>query len=193
MIQFWVVILVTNQHQLMVIIHQYVHVIVPVLRQANTKGNLFEISCCRYPHILPHSLKKNNNEITFLLSLSFFFFLLSSKYKVRRSPSRIRHLLPSSVLPLSEFHNYNEQCSKSQQLDQYRTSSTIDDSHSLLNHHSHHDLIDGCKIMDVNTDYMYDIDFDSVIQSRTETTLLQHNIEPSDLPPLYQPMHRSSI
>lgn len=112
---------------------------------------------------------------------------------MRRSPSRIRHLLPSSVLPLSEFHNYHEQRSTSEQLDQYRTSSTIDDSHSLLNHHSHHDFIDGCRIMDDSTAYMYDIDFGSVIQSRTQTTLLQHNYGPCDLPPLYQPMHRSSI
>lgn len=125
------------------------------------------------------------------MSFLFVFFFLVYRFKVRRSPSRIRHLLPSSVLPLSEFHNYHEQRSTSQQLDQYRTSSTMDDSRSLLNH-PHHDLINGVKMGD-STAYMYDIDFGSVIQSRTQTTLLQHNIGPPDLPPLYQPIHRSSI
>lgn len=110
------------------------------------------------------------------------------RYKVRRSPSQIRHLLPTSVLPLKDFTNYDQ---NSHQLDEYRTSSTIDDSHLLLNH-PHQDLIGGGAIITDST-YMYDFDIGSVIQSRTQTTLLQHNLGPPELPPLYQPQHRASI
>lgn len=90
---------------------------------------------------------------------------------------------------MKEFHNYHEQHSTSHQ---YRTSSTMDDSHLLLNHPHHGDLMSGVAIDD-NTAYMYDVDFGGVIQSRTQTTLLQHNLGPPDLPPLYQPQHRASI
>ncbi|XP_031631552.1 two pore potassium channel protein sup-9-like isoform X2 [Contarinia nasturtii] len=113
----------------------------------------------------------------------------SKKFKVRRSPSHIRHLLPTSVLPLKEFHNYDQ---TSQQLDQYRTSSTMNDSRLLLNHPHHQDLLSGGAII-TDSAYMYDMDFGSVIPSRTQTTLLQHNLGPPDLPPLYQPAHRASI
>lgn len=91
---------------------------------------------------------------------------------------------------MKEFHNYHDQHSTSQQFDQYRTSS-MDDSHLLLNH-PQHDLL-GAALIDDSTAYMYDIDFGSVIQSRTQTTLLQHNLGPPDLPLLYQPHHRASI
>ncbi|XP_037051110.1 two pore potassium channel protein sup-9-like isoform X2 [Bradysia coprophila] len=64
------------------------------------------------------------------------------RFKVRRSPSHIRHLLPSAVLPMKEFH--------------------------------------------LNDRY-------GVMESRTQTTLLQHNLGPPDLPPLYQPQHRASV
>lgn len=117
-----------------------------------------------------------------------FYFSSKHRYKVRRSPSQIRHLLPTSVLPLKDFTNYDQ---NSHQLDEYRTSSTIDDSHLLLNH-PHQDLISGGAII-TDSAYMYDFDFGSVIQSRTQTTLLQHNLGPPELPPLYQPQHRASI
>lgn len=87
---------------------------------------------------------------------------------------------------MKEFHNYHDQHSTSQQLEQYRTSSAMDDSHMLLNNPNHSGLID-------DSTYMFDIDFGGVIQSRTQTTLLQHNLGPPDLPPLYQPQHRASI
>lgn len=89
---------------------------------------------------------------------------------------------------MKEFHNYDQ---TSQQLDQYRTSSTVDESRILLNH-PHQDLLSGGAII-TDSAYMYDLDFGSVIQSRTQTTLLQHNLGPPDLPPLYQPQHRASI
>lgn len=112
------------------------------------------------------------------ISFCFVYVLFSRRkhrYKVRRSPSHIKHLLPS-VLPMKEFHNYH----RTDQFDQYRTSSTMDDSHMLLQHHN-------------DAAYLFDIDFNSVIESRTQTTLLQHNLGPPDLPPLYQPQHRASI
>lgn len=86
---------------------------------------------------------------------------------------------------MKEFHNYYDQNS-SQQLEQYRTSSIIDDDHLLLNQSHHTGLMD-------DSAYMFDIDFGGVIQSRTQTTLLHHNLGPPDLPPLYQPQHRASI
>lgn len=127
-----------------------------------------------------------------MILVVFYFSLFTSskhRYKVRRSPSQIRHLLPNSVLPLKDFTNYDQ---TSHQLDQYRTSSTImDDSRFLLNH-PHQDLLSGGAII-ADPAYMYDFDFGNVIQSRTQTTLLQHNLGPPDLPPLYQPQHRASI
>lgn len=86
---------------------------------------------------------------------------------------------------MKEFHNYHDQ-SSSQQLEQYRTSSIMDDDHMLLNQSHHTGFID-------DSAYMYDMDFGGVIQSRTQTTLLHSNIGPSDLPPIYQPQHRASI
>lgn len=68
----------------------------------------------------------------------------------------------------------------------------MDDSRYLLNH-PHQDLLSGGAIITGDSAYMYDFDFGNVIQSRTQTTLLQHNLGPPDLPPLYQPQHRASI
>lgn len=174
MIQYWVVILVTKPCRLPVIIHRYVHVIVPVLGQANIKGK--------------RTIPSNKRRTHLIQWMHFFIRPSKHRYKVRRSPSQIRHLLPTSVLPLKDFTNYDQ---NSHQLDEYRTSSTIDDSHFLLNH-PHQDLISGGAIIS-DSAYMYDYDFGSVIQSRTQTTLLQHNYGPPELPPLYQPQHRASI
>ena len=109
---------------------------------------------------------------------------------MRRSPSHIRHLLPPSVLPMKEFHSYHEHQNISQQ---YRTSSTINDSYMLL-HHQRSISGDGMGMnIGGDSDFLFDIDFGGVMESRTQTTLLQHNLGPPDLPPMYQPQHRASI
>lgn len=151
---------------LLVIVHQYVHVIVPVLGQVRATGNICLNILINYEYMSRMNLIDN---IEFSCS--------KNRYKLKRSPSHIRNLLPS-VLPMKEFHNYHRHDEAHQSYDQYQT--TMDESHLLLHHHN-----DGA--------YLFNVDFNSVIESRTQTTLLQHNLGPPDLPPLYQPQHRASI
>lgn len=79
---------------------------------------------------------------------------------------------------MKEF-SYHEHNSNSPPLGQYDESMLFNHPHPL-----------GAV---TDSDYVFDIDFGGVIQSRTQTTLLQHSLGPSDLPPLYQPQHRASI
>lgn len=106
-----------------------------------------------------------------------------SRLPVRRSPTQIHHFSPSA-LPLKEFHSYHDDMGMTE-YDQYRTSS-IGDSHLLLNH-PHHDIMGGYPIDD-DASFLYDIDFGNVIHSRTQTTIL-----PFDYPLEYESHHRASI
>lgn len=110
------------------------------------------------PYTPPISPTQTLPKITKSLDTIFdpmqIIFFRKHRYKVRRSPSHIKHLLPP-VMPLREFH----------QLQVYPS----------------------------GTGPRYGRHPDGVMESKTQTTLLQHNLGPPDLPPLYQPQHRASV
>lgn len=146
--------------------HRYVRVIVPVLGQVDVKRK------CLEP---PFSPPDGNNFFSFFLFILFFFYRVlicrKHRFKVRRSPSHIRHLLPSAtaaVLPMKELHYQQHQ-------------------HYHLHAHDRPSLQHGGRICTAASGV------DGGMDSKTQTTLLQHNLGPPDLPPLYQPQHRASV
>lgn len=104
------------------------------------------------------------------------------KFKIRRSPSHIKHLLPSSVLPMKEIHKYDSGVGGVNVHHVHRPVPLSHfNSHIADNQHSHHDQ----SYINISG---------GMIPSRTTTTLLQYQPQlPVDLPPLYQPQHRASI
>lgn len=157
-------------------IHRYVRVIVPVLGQINTKS--------KQTTQLSNTMCMDNIEFYHIIDFDLSTRILSvCRLPVRRSPTQIHHFSPSA-LPLKEFHSYHDDMGMGE-YDQYRTSS-IGDSHLLLNH-PHHEIMGGYPIDD-DASYLYDIGFGNVIHSRTQTTIL-----PFDYPLEYESHHRASI